>query len=125
MRRQTVRKINFPVRVEPELVSRLKSHSVATNLSLNDIISRALDALEREQKNSASLGGRIDCLGENLLVMVELMKKFDQKLDHQFNQASFNEKERLKSLLKLLGEQIQHHDEAERARFERINPGAL
>jgi hypothetical protein len=72
-----------------------------------------------------ALGGRIDCLGGNLLVMVELMKKFDQKLDHQFSQASFNEKERLKSLLKLLGEQIQHHDETERARFERINPGAL
>jgi hypothetical protein len=125
MRRQAARKINFPVRVEPELVSRLKSHSVATNLSLSDIISRALDALEREQTNSASLGGRIDCLGENLLVMVELMKIIDQKLDHQFSQASFDEKERLKSLLKLLGEQIQHHDEAERARFERINPGAL
>jgi Zn-dependent M16 (insulinase) family peptidase len=120
-----VEMLHLSARLDPTLIARLNEMATRLNANINDTIFLALDALEREQKVPETVAERIESLVSNLRVLAESVTLLNQKMDHHFSQASFDEKERLKSLLKLLGEQIQHHDEAERARFERINPGAL
>jgi hypothetical protein len=118
MKRKATRKVMLPARVEPGLIPRLNSVSAAINASISDTISFALDALERERKAGETLPERVGSVERNLLVLVDSMTAFNRKIDQQFSEASFNEKERLKSLLKLLGEKI---DE----RFDRFDPRAL
>jgi hypothetical protein len=115
-------KLHLSSRLEPGIIARLNSMSVTINASINDTISIALDALEREQNAIETVTERVESVEKNLLVLVDSMTAFNRKIDRQFTEASFNEKERLKSLLKLLGEKIEEHDEAERARFNRFDP---
>ena len=129
MKRKVTRKVMLPTRLDPSLIFRLKNKSAAINASISDTISLAMDALEREQKADETFSERAGSLEKNLTVLIDSITLFNQKMDQLFAQASFNEKERLKSLLKLLGEKItekiDQHDEAERARFERFDPVAL
>jgi hypothetical protein len=74
-----------------------------------------LDALEREQKLPETLMERIESIEDKLASLTGLLT---EKMDT----ASFNEKERLKSLLQLLETRLQAHDQAEQARFDRIAP---
>lgn len=116
------RKVMLTSRLEPELVARLNDLSTASKATVADTISLALDALEREQKAADTVAERIEKLEANVAALVDLMATFNGKVDHEFLQASTNERERLKSLLTLIEKRITEHDEAEKARFEKIAP---
>ena len=77
----------------------------------------ALDALEREE----CLTEQLENLGGDVAYLTEKVASIDKKMDI----ASFNEKERMKSLLQLLTKEIEAHDKAEEARFSRIKPPGL
>jgi hypothetical protein len=116
-------------RLESDLIDRLNEISTAIKAPINDTISISLDALEREQKTAETVVKRVESIEKNLSALAKLMAVFDEKMvvigekmDKQFVEASFNEKERMKSLLKLLETKIREHDEAEEARFRKFSP---
>jgi methionine-rich copper-binding protein CopC len=63
---------------------------------------------------------RVAFLEKNLAAVLDLVMTFSEKLEEKFSQANINEKERLKSLFKLLNIKMSEHDEAEEARFVRF-----
>lgn len=100
-------------RLEEEVVSRLMLLQASQKIPLSDLISNALDALERELKLPETLVERVEKIESALILLASL---FQEKME----EASVNEKERLKSMLQLLDTRIQAHDQAEQARFEKI-----
>jgi len=105
-------KEHLSTRLEPELLDRLRTVAATKGASVPETISMALDALEREE----CLTEQLENLGGDVAYLTEKVACIDHKMD----QASFNEKERLKSLLQLLEAKIQAHDQAEQARFDRM-----
>jgi len=113
-------KTTLPARLEPDLIARLQRVSQAKKASVNDTISCAMDALEREQKEGGSFTQRVAFLEKNLSALLDLVLTFSEKMDAKFSEASTTEKERMKSLYKLLEIKMAEHDEAEEVRFYRF-----
>lgn len=111
-------RIKVNERIEKDVHERLIRCQSDLKLSLSDLISNALDALEREQKLPETICERV----ENIeMTLAELLTRFDERMD----QAGINEKERLKSLLQLLESRMQAHDQAEQERFNRISASRI
>lgn len=108
-------KMKLNHRLDEEVIDRLMLLQSSQKIPLSDLISNALDALERELKMPETIMERVENIEHNL---VDMMARFEEKMDG----ASVNEKERLKSLLQLLDAKLQAHDQAEQARFDRIIP---
>lgn len=108
-------KVKLNARLDAGVMERLMLLQSSQRIPIPDIIANALDALEREQKLSETLMERVDNIEDKLASLTGL---FNEKMDI----ASFNEKERLKSLLQLLETKLQAHDQAEQARFDKIAP---
>lgn len=106
-------KMKLNQRLEEAVVSRLIQLQATQKIPLSDLISNALDALERELKLPETLVERVEKIEGALILLASL---FQEKME----EASVNEKERLKSMLQLLDTRIQAHDQAEQARFEKI-----
>jgi hypothetical protein len=115
-----MRKMTMSARLDPDLIARLQTASKTIDASINHTISLALDALEREQKGGNSVAVRVGFLEKNLSAMLDLVTAFGEKIDEKFSQANINERERLKSLYKLLNTKMCEHDEAEEARFSKF-----
>ena len=111
------RKAMLPARLDPDQIARLNAVSKANSLSIDDTIALALDALEREQCVAETVTERLELLEKNLAALVDLIAEYSGKIDRQFGEAGINEKERLKSLFRLLEAKLCEHDEAEAARF--------
>jgi hypothetical protein len=79
--------------------------------------------LEREQKAGNSFSERVAFLEKNLSALLGLVVAFSEKIDVKFSEASTNERDRLKSLFKLVDIKISEHDEAEEVRFHRFIAG--
>ena len=59
---------------------------------------------------------------ENCLAGIQdLVILFSEKIDEKFSEASTLERERMKSLYKLLDIKISEHDDAEELRFANLN----
>jgi predicted transcriptional regulator len=116
-------KKTLAARLDPDLISRLKELSKAKNATIDRTISMALDALEREQKAGNSFSERVAFLEKNLSALLGLVVAFSEKIDQKFSEASTNERDRLKSLFKLVDIKISEHDEAEEVRFHRCLAG--
>jgi hypothetical protein len=127
------RKVMLPNRLEAEVIERLHRAASARNVTINDLLALAVDALEREQSATISLQDRVALLEKNLGALCELIATFWEKIEGKFGEASVvfsekmaeasaNEKERLRSLLLLLKAELEAHDKAEEARFLRIKP---
>ena len=110
-------------RLEPDLIARLLAASKANDATINHTVSLALDALEREQKAGHSFSERVAFLEQNLSALLGLVVAFSEKIDVKFSEASTNERDRLKSLFKLVDIKISEHDEAEEVRFHRFLAG--
>lgn len=106
-------KMNY--RLDAEVFERLMLLQTSQRMAASDIIANALDALEREQKLPETILERIESIEDKLSSLTGLVA---EKMDL----ASFNEKERLKSLLQLLETKLQAHDQAEQARFDSVVP---
>jgi hypothetical protein len=111
-------KKHLPIRIEPALIARLDAVSKAIKNPVNDVISLALDALEREQNVAQTVTERLEYLENNLASLVELMTVFNEKID----QAGVSEKEHIKQLYRLLEIKMDEHDEAEIGRFKELAP---
>ena len=107
-------KEHLSTRLEPELLERLRKESSFRKVPITDIISLALDVLEREE-NLAERMRNVEIKLESLFDMMS------QKLE----EASINEKERLVSLLQLIERKLQSHDQAEQLRFDKITHNSL
>ena len=116
-------KKTLAARLDPDLISRLKEISRANNATIDRTISLALDALEREQKAGHSFSERVVFLEQNLSALLGLIVAFSEKIDVKFSEASTNERDRLKSLFKLVDIKMSEHDEAEEVRFHRFLAG--
>lgn len=113
-------KIHLPDRINPEVVARIKYLANVFQVGTEEVISLALDALERETKAGDSLPQRVAHLEKNLAAFFDLVMTFNEKLEEKFAEANLTEKNRLKGLLKLLEIKIGEHDEAERERFNGV-----
>jgi hypothetical protein len=113
----------LPTRLDPDLIARLREVSKAKNTTIGRTISLALDALDREEKAGNSFSERVAFLEQNLSALLGLVVAFSEKIDAKFSEASTNERDRLKSLYKLVDIKISEHDEAEEVRFHRFLAG--
>jgi hypothetical protein len=113
-------KTTLPARLEPDLIARLQRVSQAKKASVNDTISCAMDALEREQKEGGSFAQRVAFLEKNLSALLDLVLTFSEKMDAKFSEASKDERDRMKSLYKLMEIKMDEHDEAEEVRFHTV-----
>jgi len=118
-----MKKVHFPARVAPPVVARIQALAKALDVSYSEVISLALDALEHEQKAGGTIAERMAFLEKNVAAFFNLVMTFSDKIEERFAQASVDEKERLKSLFKLLNIKLTEHDEAEEARFDRFVVG--
>lgn len=105
-------KQHLTTRLAPELLDRLQAFSDTMRAPIPEVISRALDALEGQE----TLARHLESIERRFDFLLDLTSGLEEKMD----QASVNEKERLKSLLQLLKAEMQAHDEAEERRFERL-----
>jgi ABC-type transporter Mla subunit MlaD len=91
-RRWNVGQKHLPIRLEPTLINRLKRLSKAVNAPINDTISIALDALERNRSmTEAVINGvenvaltvadRVEFLEKNLAALVNLIASQNEKMD--------------------------------------------
>ncbi|MBJ6749920.1 hypothetical protein [Geomonas anaerohicana] len=104
----TTRRLNH--RLHPDLVNRLEQLRDAQKLSMTDLLSNAVDALEREIYLPETLLERVEKL-ENLVGSI--IKKLEV-LDDKIPSA-----EKIKYFFQVMEKQLVAHDEAEQARFER------
>ena len=73
----------------------------------------ALDASEREQKAGNSFSGRVAFLEQNLSALLGLTVTSCEKMDQKFSEASTTERERMKSLYRLIDIKMRECDVAE------------
>ena len=106
-------KIKLNQRLDEDVVTRLMLLHASQKIPLSDLISNALDALERDLKLPETLAERVDSIESALMDLTSLLQE-------KMEEASVNEKERLKSMLQLFDARMQAHDQAEQARFEKI-----
>jgi hypothetical protein len=114
----------LPARLDMELIARLNRVSNTRKISVNDVISLALDGLEGEREVAQTITDRIEFLEKNLAALVELMEIFDKKMEHLFIESGASEKERLKALYLLFKANMNDHDKAEQERFAGLKPRA-
>ena len=117
----------LPARLEPDLITRLNRVSTTRKISVNDVISLALDGLEGEREVAQTITDRIEFMEKNLAALAELVEVFTQNMGRHFNEvgqcfseAGAVEKERLGALYRLLEGRLKDHDEAERERFRNL-----
>lgn len=113
-------KKTLSARLDPDLICRLKEVSKANGTTIDRTISLALDAFEREQKAGHAISQRVDFLEKSLSAVLDLVVTFSEKMDEKFSEASTLERERLKSLYKLVEIKMSEHDEAEEVRYCRF-----
>ncbi|WP_224961068.1 hypothetical protein [Geomonas subterranea] len=99
-------------RLHPDLIKRLRELKASQKLSMEDLISDALDALEREVYLPETLLERV----ENLEVQARLIIKKVELLDQKSMSA-----DQIKYFFQVLEKQLVDHDEAEIARLRRIH----
>jgi hypothetical protein len=107
-------------RFTPEIIVRIKTLTSSYKVCTNELISLALDALERERKLGHSLPERVAFLEKNLATFHDLVMTFGEKIEEKFSEASANEIERIRSLFTLLDNKISEHDDAEALRFHQF-----
>lgn len=98
-------------RLEPEIFERLKRLQESQGITFEEVISSALDALEREINLPESLLERVENLEDLIGLIIKKLEILDAKV------ASF---EKIRSLFQIMEKQLVAHDEAELARFKRI-----
>jgi len=100
-------KVRLDSRLAIEVIRRLQSVSSRKKISVSDVVADALDAWEREQNVAEKVGERLEYLEKNLLALVELNGKFEEKLERHFSQAEADLKLKLRSLYILLEGKIE------------------
>lgn len=107
-------------RLEIDVISRLNRVSNTRKISINDVISLALDGLEGERVVAQAITDRIEILEQNLAALVDLVELSNNNLDRLFNEAGALEKERMGALYRLLENRLKDHDAAEKERFRNL-----
>lgn len=69
------RKINFPVRLAPDVIDRISSLATAKNIQIQDLLSNALDAFEREEALPITFVERFDGLEQNLVKLIAVLQE--------------------------------------------------
>lgn len=95
------KKTHLTVRLEPALLDRLESVAASRYMEIPDLISVALDALERT-----------DNLDEELALVTEKLELLHEKMPGI---------DKIRSYFQILEKQLVAHDEAEAARLRRIH----
>ncbi len=103
----TKRRLNH--RLEPDLVERMVKLQTSQNLSMNDLICNALEALEREINLPETLLDRMENLEDLVLSMIKKLESLDEKVPSA---------DKIKYFFQVMEKQLVAHDEAEQARFE-------
>lgn len=103
-------------RLDPETVERLVQLQASQRLTFEDLICNALDALERERNLPETLLDQVENLRHDLAVLNERLGLLEEKME----EASFNEKERLEYLFRLVDAELKSHSEAIQTRLERL-----
>ncbi|MBJ6752687.1 hypothetical protein [Geomonas anaerohicana] len=98
-------------RLPPEVFERLMQMQESQKLSMGDLISSALDALEREVYLPETLLERVENLEVLALSIIEKVGLLDQKTLSA---------DKIKYFFQVLEKQLVAHDQTEHARFERI-----
>lgn len=98
-------------RLHPDLIERLAQLRASEKIPMGDLISDALDALEREIYLPETLLERV----ENLEVQLVLMMKKLELLEEKIPSA-----DKIKYFFQVLEKQLIAHDQAEIARFKRV-----
>lgn len=105
-------------RLEPETVERLVQLQASQRLTFEDLICNALDALEREQNLPETLLDQVENLRQELTLLNERLGLLEEKME----EASFNEKERLEYLFRLVEAELKTHSQAIQTRLDRLAP---
>ncbi|GFO63617.1 hypothetical protein [Geomonas paludis] len=100
-------KEHLPVRLEPDLLERLGTMATSRCMEITGLISEALDALERAET-----------FEEQIAEVIERLELLEEKME----EASFNEKERLEYLFRLVETELRSHSQAIQARLDRVVP---
>ncbi|WP_136513911.1 hypothetical protein [Geomonas edaphica] len=98
-------------RLPAEVFERLMQLQESQKLSMGDLISSALDALEREVYLPETLLERVENLEILALSIIEKVELLDQKTLSA---------DKMKYFFQVLEKQLIAHDQAEHARFQRI-----
>jgi hypothetical protein len=121
--RRPTHTIPFSARLKPEVIARIRALSKTKKNSVSNALSLALDAQDRMEKLGFIVPDRVAFLEKCLAGLQQLVIFSSEKLDEKFSEASTLERERLKSLYKLLDIKLCEHDEAEAERFYRFAAG--
>ncbi len=100
-------KEHLSVRFQPALLERLEVMATSRRMEITALISAALDALERAEaveEQVAEVNERLDVLARKM------------------EEASFNEKERLEYLFRLVEVELKTHTQAIQTRLDRLAP---
>jgi hypothetical protein len=99
----------LPNRLEIDVMNRLKRASRIRKISVNDVISLALDGLEGEREVAQTITDRIEFMEKNLDALVGLIGDLIEKSDRHFSEADINGKEHLRSLYILLESKLREY----------------
>lgn len=98
-------KVHLPVRLDPALLERLGAMAASRSMEITGLISAALDALEQSEN-----------FEEEVAAMNERLELLEQKME----EASFNEKERLEYLFRLVQAELKTHSQALQTSLDRL-----
>jgi predicted transcriptional regulator len=93
-------KQHLSVRLDSGLLGRLTEMAASRRMEIVDLISAALDALERNEN-----------VDEELSLVHEALERLNEKMVSA---------DKVRGMFQIMEKQLITHDEAERARFERI-----
>lgn len=70
------KKINFPVRLDPDVIDRINAMATARKISIQDLLCNALEAQDREDRTAATVEERLQSLEKSMAAIVEMLRTF-------------------------------------------------
>lgn len=70
------KKINFPVRLDPDVIDKINAMAVARKISIQDLLCNALEAQDREDRTAATVKERLQNMEKSMAAIVEMLRDF-------------------------------------------------
>lgn len=70
------KKINFPVRLDPDVIDKINSMAAAKKITIQDLLCNALEAQDREDHTAATVEERLQNMEKAMAVIVEMLRDF-------------------------------------------------
>lgn len=75
------KKINFPVRLDPDVIDKINSMAAARKITIQDLLCNALEAQDREDRTTATVEERLQNMENNVGQLVDILRDFLPRLN--------------------------------------------